>query len=449
MNKFKLSLTSFKNKIRRNNSGSRRRKKTYSQARSSKLNGLTDFINGRSRVLLIIFLILFVILFGVNFLIPLVDAVANFQPRRAAGDEATVKEGWNGTNRLITLFIGLDNYGGEQYQFVDAITLFVLEPETNKVGMFAINPDIIITSSLVKDRTSLRTIFNNKNTRGREIAIIKDAVENLLAVKIDRYMIIQTEAFALLAETLDDAVVRNDNFLEDEDVRRFSQKTVWNVGDQYLRNEEFLGFLASDDNGRNDQFSRQMRLFTEIIKNLDNPGQILRLPYLLKVFSAYVQTDLSLQELVTMGINLYNIRSDQIRFGYTRASSLIKMEHVGVYDRYQPIIEAIDKDLESILFDFNIAKEQAQIEVLNGSEEKGLAANRSRWVTNAGGRIVHFGNSIETVENTQIFVAHPEKYPYTLRELERIFNDKVEYPGYEYIHKHVGDIIVVIGKNYQ
>jgi hypothetical protein len=45
---------------------------------------------------------------------------------------------------------------------------------------------------------------------------------------------------------------------------------------------------------------------------------------------------------------------------------------IGFYEAVSPDISAIDKDINNIFFDMKVFKEQARIEVLNGSNISGL-----------------------------------------------------------------------------
>jgi len=82
---------------------------------------------------------------------------------------------------------------------------------------------------------------------------------------------------------------------------------------------------------------------------------------------------------------------------------------------------------------------------------RGLASSRARWITNSGGRVIYFGNSPESEDITKVYVNKGdfEKYEKTLTEIEKIFNGKIEYSDEEYKYKHLGDIVIIIGEEYE
>jgi len=310
--------------------------------------------------------------------------------------------------------------------------------------------DLNIFSQSAGKVVNIRTVYNLREAKGKEARVLIEAVENLLAVRIDRYLITDTTAFAELSGALQPISLKLDSNVYDKDLaKRFDGVEGWKAGTTEVEAKLIPAFAAADVNGRNDQLNRQTAIIAEMIKSMDSFQNLLNFPAFFEKITANVRTDLTKKDAFFIAGALWGIRSDQFKSGYTKMSSMVKVSNFGVYGRYEPAFDGIDKDLASILYDFDIAREQSRVEVLNGSGVRGLATSRSRWITNTGGRVVFFGNSLETEEKTKIFVSEPEKYPYTLKELERIFNGKVEYPGYDYVHKHIGEIVVVIGKEYQ
>lgn len=438
-------LRSLKNLLNRNRRSRKlaRRKKDRGINASYRFPGLFRSSIVRRIVVALILLLL------VYIAVPYAYAILTFEIKRDASDGGGEITPWYGTNRLITLVIGTDQTDLE-HEFIDAMALVVVDPEFSTVGVFGINPDLNLYVKSIDARLNVRTFLNNYKTEGSEIKYLKEAVENLLAVRLDRYLKVSDDGFTKITEKLEPVSVDLDYDVKDEDVFERTGEdgfTGWNAGKQLVWPNQFVAFLASDVNGINDQADRQAQLYAGIIKDIDSPVTLSNLPSILNSFKAHVKSDLSREELFLMSRTALGLRTDQIKLGFTRQSSLLGGRTAGLYDRYDPVSDSIDNDLESILYDFSIAMEQARVEILNGSGIRGLASSRSRWMTNSGGRVVHFGNSLEVEEITKIYVDDREQFPATLREIERIFNGKVVYSDTQYRHKHIGDIIVVIGKD--
>jgi anionic cell wall polymer biosynthesis LytR-Cps2A-Psr (LCP) family protein len=384
----------------------------------------------------------------VNFVLPSLIDILSLDFHRDPTDGNVALTEWNGNSRLILLLAGIDKHG--DYSFVDAISLLVVDPENKTLGIFGINPDINIFSQSAGRAVNLRTVFNNKYTQGKQAKVLIEAIENLVAVRIDRYALVDSDKFVNLEQVLQPVQVQLGYSLHDPDVNhKYSGSFGWNSGNASVSNQEFLPFISADANGRNEQLGRNQQLYGEIIKSLHSFSTVIRFPSVYQAFVEAIRSNLSKQDSFFIAAALWGIRSDQIKTAYTKTASLIRQTDLGVYPSYEPAFESIDRDLANLLYNFKIAREQPRIEVLNASVVRGLASSRSRWVTNSGGRVVYFGNSQETEAKTKIYITDPEKYPNTLHELERIFNGKVEYVYSDYIHKHIGDIIVVIGDDYQ
>ena len=105
--------------------------------------------------------------------------------------------------------------------------------------------------------------------------------------------------------------------------------------------------------------------------------------------------------------------------------------------------------MSNIFFDLKVFKEQARIEVLNASGVRGLANNRARWIKNIGARVIQVGNAFESEEFNVIYCDDPEKYEVTIKELRRFLGKDVKIINEKYHNRHIGDIVLVLGKNYE
>ncbi|KXK26605.1 MAG: putative transcriptional regulator YvhJ [candidate division WS6 bacterium OLB20] len=376
---------------------------------------------------------------------PYIRAYTEFSPRRAEGEGTLdASEQWDGSSRLIMLAVGEDRIS-EKHRFIDALALIVVDPERQELGVFTIHPDIDVFVPELGRTVTLRTVLNLQEAKGREIEAIVRAVEVLMAVKIDRYIDTDEEGFSAFAAAFEPVPVNLAYNLEDADITDSSGRVMgWSSGGDTVYQSEFVGFLSTDQFGKDSQLARQSEFFAELIAGVDSFRTAANLPALLERFQQHVTTNLTKEEVLMLGRHVWGLRRDQIKLGYTRASSLLMTEDGSIYDRFTPVYDSIDKDISSILYNFAMAKEQARIEVYNGSGVRGMAGSRARWLTNSGGRVVQVGNARDE-EVTKIYVERPERYPLTLHEIERVFGGEVIYSDSPYERKHIGDIIVVIG----
>lgn len=388
--------------------------------------------------------VLIVLIFYV-FVFPLLQIVLEFRLQEDPTASELQKTAWNGSDRLIILGIGLDE-AATGHKFVDGLNLFVVEPDTSRLGIFAIDPDLNVFVPSLNSRVNLRTLYNSKAAKGKEVTVMVKAVENLLAIRVDRYLISDKEGFTRIVDNFGSLPVTLTKSLSDDDVKGGQGEVLsWNQGEVGVRPSELVQFMSVDSDSKDNKLKRHTNIFSEIIKNNDTFANFLNLNSIAVSFQENVRTNISNQEALSLLRSLMGIRSDQIRTAYTKSSSSIYRSTSGVYKSYDPVYESIDKDLSSILYDLDIAKERARIEVLNGSGKNGMAGSKARWISNTGARVIKVGNNRDLAETTQIFIPEKSKYSRTLKEIQRIFNNKVQIFEQEFKDRHLGDIVIVIG----
>jgi calcineurin-like phosphoesterase len=112
------------------------------------------------------------------------------------------------------------------------------------------------------------------------------------------------------------------------------------------------------------------------------------------------------------------------------------------------IQDRLDTDISSILFNIDIFKEHAEIEVFNASNTTGLASNRARWIQNLGANVVKIGNADHVQDEVDLYCVNPDQYPETIRELRKIFSSNVTLIQEKYYNRQIGDIVIVMGRDY-
>ncbi|MBW7953210.1 LCP family protein [Candidatus Dojkabacteria bacterium] len=449
LKKLKQKLTSSRNQIvRQSKRGRQKKSKSLTGKKGSTIstrlrqNRIISIIY-KPKLIIAVFLLLLILAFA-----PYVKAFYDFSPKREVSDKGEPGQvEWNGVNRIITLIVGIDQFSDE-HRFVDAIGLLVVDPQRSELGIFMISPDIEVYVPGLNKNSNLRTILNNKDSKGNEIEILVRSVESLMAVKIDRYLLTNTKGFSEVGRYFDPVSLDLRYDLNDEDVSDTKGRNIsWSKGRITIYQDQFVGFLAANEYGNDSQLARQSRFLAEFAANLDSLRTLANIPQILQAIEDNVYTNISKNEFFTLARHLWAIRRDQVKLAYTQSASLLPLESKGLYSRYSPLTESIDRDMSSIMFNFNLAKEQARIEVFNASGIRGMANSRARWITNSGGRVVQIGNARNITEQTTVYVANPEKYPVTIFEIERIFGKNLVYATSPYEEKHIGDIIIVIGES--
>lgn len=108
---------------------------------------------------------------------------------------------------------------------------------------------------------------------------------------------------------------------------------------------------------------------------------------------------------------------------------------------------AVDEILSEIERDERMNREQARIEIFNGTSINGLGSRFERWITHVGGEVIRVKNAPGRVERTKIYVTDPQDYEYSVGRVSSLFETAEIVEGRpEFIT--TGDIIIVIGMDF-
>lgn len=371
----------------------------------------------------------------------------NFKPF----PNSAVSEGENKDSKIQTILLTILDRTDESHAFVDALAVLSYDMDTKKVSIFSINPDLKVYSTRLGKDLNIRTAFNDINNNEKKIQYFMEGIESLLAIKIDNYVISDIKTFNNLSKFLAPININIEKPIKDQDTKNLPDKQFkeWGTGNAIVRGGDILEFLASNNNGRDDQLNRSANVLKKYLLNLSNIQNILNIPDILNIIrEEYFYTDIKKEQLIGLIIDIFDIKESEINTSYTKSISYYSIYAVSYYPIFSVNYNILDKEVSDVFSNLNIFKEQARVEILNGSSVKGLASNKARWVSNTGARVIKVGNSFESEKTTKIYCALPQKYPITLEAINRVFNNKAEIINKDYDQRHVGDIIIVIGNDY-
>lgn len=351
-------------------------------------------------------------------------------------------DSWNGEKKINVVLIGLDKKD-TGYSFVDLAMVVVIDPKSKDVGIFAIDPDIQFQTRDGKD-TSIRKGFNQG---GRDEVIY--GIEQVIAIEIDKYVISDKGAFLEMDKVLGPFEVDIVENISDPDVklREYKSGEIYGItaGNHTLNAEETLRAISADESGMDNKLDAQGSLIRNKINHLGNIFAFGKLVYNLSDLSV-IETNFEKWDLVKLTYFFSGLNSSDVRYGYTRQVSLFpENKSLGSGKRVE--YQYLDQDIQSIFFDQNVAKEQARVEVLNGTDKSGLATRYSRYFKNTGIRVVRNGNAIQKSQDTILFVEKGADYPETVEQIKMVFNGKIKVVEQEYKYKHIGDMVLVVGRD--
>lgn len=348
---------------------------------------------------------------------------------------------WDGKIKQNIMVVGLDEKQND-YSFADLVMIVSVDPHQKKVGIFSLDPDIAFAapdSRLTTFRKAYNLDFDNDNP----VDNIEYGVEQVLAVDIDKYVLVTESDYLKIQELLGGVEVSLDQDLVEKEFQVEGKPLVLEAGSHELKGRELLGIISSDERGDNAQLDLHNRIMGAYVNKLNSYRGIRQIILHLDLLNN-IRTDFSKTELYRLYRLLSELNSSDIQYGYTEQASL---ENKGS-DGKLPVFDRIDKDVQSIFLDTNVLKEQSRLEVLNGTNQAGVASKYSRFFDNSGIRVVRSGNSIRPTHNTTLYVPDISKYPYTIEEIVGVFDDQITVVGEEYKYKHVGDMVLVIGSDF-
>lgn len=203
-----------------------------------------------------------------------------------------------GPRKQNILLLGVDSNGDEAADLwegtrTDTIVLINVDPKSKKLNAISIPRDSKVY--LPKNRGVQK--INAAHAIGGVHMTIK-TIEDTLGVRIDRYVMVHDEAVRKIVEALggvDIYVEKNMNYND------YSGNLHINLtkGQHHLTPDEAIGYLrfrhdAMGDIGRT---QRQQWFLRGLMKEVQKPQTITKLPQIISVMKDYVKTDMSLYEM--------------------------------------------------------------------------------------------------------------------------------------------------------
>jgi polyisoprenyl-teichoic acid--peptidoglycan teichoic acid transferase len=270
----------------------------------------------------------------------------------------------------------------------DTILLVRFDPRDQSLKVLSIPRDTRIEDS----RLSLPKI-NNANADGGAQLTATILSENLNNVPIDRYVRVTTDAFIELVDLVGGIEVYVPQPMKYQDQ---TQKLYIDLeeGRQTLSGEQAEGFarFRKDQNGDIGRVQRQQILLKALGAKLQSPAIIPRIPQIIELLQKYVDTNLSLEEMLALANFGQKIKLDQIqmvllpgRFSQTNEYELSYwiMSHS---EKNKIMEEFFEQDPEVKPWETTTTQshQNLRIAVQNATNQKGLAHQVADYLIQQG-----------------------------------------------------------------
>lgn len=179
----------------------------------------------------------------------------------------------------------------------DTMLLMRIDPATDAVSLLSIPRD----TQVEIPQAGVVTKINDANVRGGP-KLAAETVSNILnGVQIDRYVRVNTDAFRELVDLMGGVEVYVPAPMSYEDKTQ-KLKIDLSPGLQTLNGNQAEQFARFRQDGYGDigRVQRQQALLKALLKKLTSPAAIPRLPALLGSMQKYIDTNLSLEEMLAL-----------------------------------------------------------------------------------------------------------------------------------------------------
>lgn len=365
-----------------------------------------------------------------------------FQPASGRSQESTQTV----TGRITVLLLGVDARPKQTYMLTDSIIVLTLNPQTQSAGMLSIPRDLLVRPSSINREVKINMVHpigEDSGVPGGGPALLQDAIEELTGYPIDYYVRINFEGFKKIIDLiggididvpydiLDPKYPTEDFGIEELFIPKGRQHMDGDLALKYARTRH-----ADNDYRRAD---RQQQVILAIKDKVTQPGMMAsllpRLPGLAIAMANSVQTDMPVEKAIALARtidkvgfeNLTRIVIDQKMgevnplygdLGYVLIPDVNKLRAAAAAIFADAPAGPSPEEAERQV----VQAEAARIIVLNGTQEKGLAAKTQATLIINGFNAATVGNADRVDYAETWLISHGEDKPATVEALARWFN---------------------------
>ena len=374
---------------------------------------------------------------------------------------------------IYFLLTGLDKWGLEgddRKGLTDTIIVAYLNAPEEKAGMISILRDTWVDvpeygSYKINQAYLLGEAYGYP---GGGPAILMETAGNLLDIEIDYYAQVDLKSFVALVNAVDGVTVDvQEEITIYPNANRKDVPVQLSLGEHLLPGDLALGYVRTRDTLEGDfgRTKRQQQVLVSLQQKLFSydilPVLIPRLPGLYRNLSSDVETNLTLNQIVSLAwvvkdINPQSVQTWAIREPVVTADVNERNQYILVPDLEQ--IRKIWQDMQSITatpvpeptreitLEEYLATENAHLSILNATASPGLAGITAEFLEDKGFQISEVGNADKYKEQTLIYDYSGK--PYTVQALLQVMGYTQNRLFYRSDSSVTVDIVIVLGADW-
>ena len=383
---------------------------------------------------------------------------------------------WKGNERVTILLMGLDYRdweSGEGPPRTDSMMLATIDPISETAGMLSIPRDLWVEIPGYEHGRINTAYFLGERDRlpggGPELAV--KTVENFLGVPINYYVQIDFMAFERMVDEMGGVEINVPSEITVDPIGPHNTVTL-EPGVQTLTGPEALAYARNrhTDGGDFDRAQRQQQVAlairSQILRLNMLPTMIAKAPALYNDLAEGVRTNLTLNQMISLGILALQISPENVSQGVIAPPDMVTLESV-IYGGEQAQVLKPVPDQIRLLRDKVFAatsaigpsisvedpavaakSENAKVAVLNGAGEEGLAGRFADALQALGFTVTEIGNADRMDYPTTRIVDYTGN-PYTAQYLVDLLDLTQSQVLFQTQPDNEVDLALVVGYDWQ
>ena len=380
---------------------------------------------------------------------------------------------WNGSDRVTILLMGLDYrdwLSEEGPPRTDSMMLVTLDPVARTAGMISIPRDLWVAIPGF-EHNRINTAYSQGESfkvPGGGPGLAMRTVENLLGVPVQYYAVIDFHTFERMVDEIGgiDILVK-----QDVKISPIGGTSRWlRAGkSEHLNGPDSLAYARArkTEGGDFDRASRQQQVamaLRDTILDLDMvPTLLTRAPALYQDLSAGIRTNLSLDQMISLGMLALQVPKGNIHRGVIAPPDQVSLETLPdgaqvlkpvpdkireLRDQIFTVTSAVGPSVSAENLTEGARIEAARISVRNGSGMEGLATQTADFFKAQGLNVVEVGNADRLDYDKSILMVQNATYPYAVRFLANLMTLSQSQILYPVTSDAELDVIVILGQDW-
>lgn len=367
-----------------------------------------------------------------------------------------------GDSRINILLIGIGGAGHPGGQLADTIQVISIDPTNNKLAALSLPRDLYVPVANTKYFSKINRVHADGEAQkeGQGPVILKETISNILDLPIHYYIKLDFSGFKELIDELGGVDVDVDKSISDpyypaEDMIGY-QPFYLTAGKHHMNGTTALKYARSRETTSDFDRSRRQQQIMLAVKNqalslgvLANPT---KMSALVSILGKHLRTDLQLKEIELLAKVFKEINPSEITSKVLDNSvdgplvSSVSSDGAYILQPKTGNFKDVARIAHEIFTDPYLDKENARLEVLNGSNTVGLGKEANDMLKSYGYNVVNLDKASKVYSKSVIYDYSGGQDPYTVKFLQDRFSAEViKQPANS--NSNI-DITLIVGDDY-